>query len=239
MNCTRAEQLIPLHTGGDLQPLEAESLRRHIETCAHCQQIAEEFAASQTWLSEFAAPSFNEAVFADLRTSVRREIEHKESAGDRGRWFEWLLPKWNPQLAFVAMILLLLGVALVIYRYQLSSKQVNIADGQTPPKPVMTPLPSPPIEREQFVTENQAHPRLPKSTRRLAHSITNRPAVAVKPPSTPAGAEMPLESTPTNTIAQAIPEREMLRIEMQTSDPNIRIIWFAPKPDNSPTDKTK
>jgi hypothetical protein len=26
-------------------------------------------------------------------------------------------------------------------------------------------------------------------------------------------------------------EPEMLRIELQTADPNIRIIWFAPKPD--------
>lgn len=243
MNCTRAEQLISLHTGGDLQPLEAESLRQHVEACAQCREIAEEFAASQAWLSEFAVPSFDEAVFADLRASVLREIKQTESAGEGGRWFEWLLPKWNPQLAFVAMILLLLGAALVIYRYQLPSKQVNIADGPRSPKPLMTPSPSPPVEREQFVTENQTRPRSPKPIPQRVHSDTNHPVVAVKSPSTPTVAEKPLESAPTNSIgmviAQAVPEREMLRIEMQTSDPNIRIIWFAPKPDNSPTDKTK
>ncbi|HZF38802.1 MAG TPA: hypothetical protein VE715_08255, partial [Blastocatellia bacterium] len=31
------------------------------------------------------------------------------------------------------------------------------------------------------------------------------------------------------------PNRNMLRIEIQTADPNIRIIWFAPKLDPAPT----
>ena len=133
MNCTQAEQLIPLHTGGDLPPSEADGLRQHIETCAHCRQIAEEFAASQAWLSEFAAPSldpsFDNAVFADLRASVRREIEQMESAGegtDRRRWFGWLLPQWSPRFAIAAAVALLIMLGGLLF---------SVSRQKTPPQP--------------------------------------------------------------------------------------------------------
>ena len=41
----------------------------------------------------------------------------------------------------------------------------------------------------------------------------------------------------TNQDAKQDADREMLRIEIQTADPNIRIIWFVPKDDVSPNFK--
>jgi hypothetical protein len=40
---------------------------------------------------------------------------------------------------------------------------------------------------------------------------------------------------PADALPRSVDESpEMLRIEIQTSDPNIRIIWFAPKEVESP-----
>jgi len=41
-------------------------------------------------------------------------------------------------------------------------------------------------------------------------------------------------SSPDPAITDPDANRDMLRIEIQTADPNIRIIWFAPKSDASP-----
>ena len=49
---------------------------------------------------------------------------------------------------------------------------------------------------------------------------------------------IPLADPEMIALNPEMPERktdqEMLRIEIQTADPNIRIIWFAPKTDSSP-----
>ncbi|MEP7336383.1 MAG: zf-HC2 domain-containing protein [Acidobacteriota bacterium] len=244
MNCTQAEQLIPLDAGGDLQPPESDSLRQHIETCAHCQQITEEFAASQVWLSEFAAPSFDpkfdEAVFADLRASVRREIEQTELARERGRWFELLLPQWSPRFAVAsAVMFLILAGGLVISWHKTPSPEVVVKDRS--PK-IDVHQPSPTSQREVKVEDqaNAGHPRhshTNRHTQRPRQSVTDDlEPTALTAQFTP-NIEPAVEPARNSDLAKAEPE--MLRIELQTSDPNIRIIWFAPKSDNSPTDKTK
>ena len=45
-------------------------------------------------------------------------------------------------------------------------------------------------------------------------------------------ADPPAAPDPADTDPDA--NQDMLRIEIQTADPNIRIIWFAPKSDASP-----
>ena len=51
---------------------------------------------------------------------------------------------------------------------------------------------------------------------------------------------IPEEESVAESVAQTEPEpKEMLRIELQTADPNIRIIWLTPKPDSLSNPKTK
>ncbi len=229
MNCTRAEQLIPLHAGGDLPTAEAGSLRQHIEACAHCRQMAEEFAASQAWLSEFAAPAFDESGFADLRASVRREIEQLESAGEGAagrRWFGWLWPQWSPRLAFAAAALILLaGLAVVAYRVKPLSSEPTVAGSKQPAPPSPTPQHE---EQQAVVNPPPSHRRPPKPAPILQRLTPDDATVAaVEPNATVLTAQNSTEPAINTSLAQAVPE--MLRIEFQTADPNIRIIWFAPK----------
>lgn len=245
MNCQSAEQLIPLFSGGDLKSQEAERVRLHLENCAHCCQVAEEFAASQAWLSEFAAPEFDEAVFADLRASVRREIQATEERGRRS-WIDWLLPRWNPRLAFaaVAVLILLAGLAAVVYRTKPSSRETTVAGGEKP-KTAMTPLPpTPQIEQGQAFAG--VPPKLSPANRQGHKSQRLTPdvkALLTESPTTDLTAQSQNVPSPTtepaanSDLTASVSEREMLRIELQTKDPNIRIIWLAPKSDSTPNSK--
>ncbi|MBL8188938.1 MAG: zf-HC2 domain-containing protein, partial [Acidobacteria bacterium] len=64
MKCEQIEELIPLYVGGDLEPSEADDLRHHLTDCAQCRRLHEAFQASQTWLTTFAVPEFDEASLA-------------------------------------------------------------------------------------------------------------------------------------------------------------------------------
>jgi len=247
MNCTKAEQLIPLDAGGDLQPPEADSVRQHIEACAHCQQIAEEFAASQAWLSEFATPNFDEAVLADLRASVHREIAQMESAGeatDRKTWFGWLLPQWSPRFAVAAAVALLIvigGLAVSIYRHKTPTQEVVIKD--QPPKPSATPAGGNSVSDlpGKLQTANET-PRSPHRNHRLNQPvqvpqqfIPEVPAPTGVTAQANPGVEPTTDPARTTDVAKAEPE--MLRIEFQTADPNIRIIWLTPKDSGASANK--
>jgi len=236
MNCTQAEQLIPLDVSGDLPPSEADPLRQHIEACAHCRQLAEEFADSQAWMSELAAPTldpkFDDAVFADLRASVLREIRDTELAEERGRWFGWLLPQWSPRFAVATALLLLIlagGLALSTYWHKKPAQEVGVKD-PSPKTQINHPTPQMPVENHLA-----SAPSEPKRFRASRHTQTPRSVVT----DGVAAAVLPVQPTPEPAIEPAHnsdlakAEPELMRIEIQTADPNIRIIWFAPKAEKT------
>src|SRR5215813_6048991 len=118
MRCTHAEKLIPLFAGDDLPAREANALRRHLESCANCRRLADEFEDSRKWLRGFAAPQFDETMLDDLRGSVLKDIVRIEN---RARWIQWIVPGWNLRFAFVtSLALLLLGAwfGLMINRHK-------------------------------------------------------------------------------------------------------------------------
>src|SRR5262245_48175511 len=110
MNCTRVQELLPLYVGADLVAREAESVRAHLETCAPCRELAEEFAASTAWLQAAPPPEFDEAFFADLRGDVQQAIAQTAL---RPSWAERWSPVVNWRWAWVPVLaLLLLAIAL-------------------------------------------------------------------------------------------------------------------------------
>ena len=246
MRCTHAEKLIPLFVGGDLPAREADALRRHLESCANCRRLAAEFEESRDWLRGFAAPQFDEATLDGMRGSVLRDIGRIEY---RARWFQWIVPGWNLRFVFVTSLALLLFGALfslAVNRRQPAhnpqSNQAGMKQGggnQVEPSPGKTP-------------DDRV-----KNDKQIASGKTVRRKFGRKPikpgpdesPQTEAGMIDPdLTAQATDTTEPAIDQsagldpantdsdanRNMLRIEIQTADPNIRIIWFAPKSDAAP-----
>ena len=237
MLCTHAEKLIPLFAGDDLPAWEADALRRHLESCARCRRLAAEFEESRDWLRGFSAPQVDEAMLDGVRDSVLRDIGRIEN---RARWFQWVVPGWNLRFAFVtSLALLLFGVlfSLAINRRQPprhdpKSNQVELSPGKAPDdranydgqtarsKPVRRKFGRKPIKpgpNESPQTEAE----------RVEPDLTAQNMEAAMPATDPSAAPDPADTDPDA-------EQDALRIEIQTADPNIRIIWFARKSDASP-----
>jgi hypothetical protein len=246
MRCTHAEKLIPLFAGDDLPAREADALRRHLESCANCRRLAAEFEESRDWLREFTAPQFDAAILDGVRDSVLRDIGRIEN---RARLLQWIVPGWNLRFAFVTSLALLLFGALfslAINRRQTlhdhesnqagarkgGGNRVELAPGKTPD--------------DRTNNDKQIAIGKPDRSKFRRKSIKPGPDES---PQTEAGRVEPdltaqnMETAESSTDQSAVPDpantdqdanRNMLRIEIQTADPNIRIIWFAPKSDAAP-----
>lgn len=244
MKCELSEKLIPLYVGGDLEPDESDAVRLHLESCAGCNRLAEDFYSSRNWFAAAPPPDFDEASFANLRASVLSRIQQQPSTQ---KWFDWLLPKWNPGLvlaASAAALVLISGLLITIYRDQTPSVKNGeevIADRAVSTTAVSKPnsAHSKQPETKQVIASSQASRR----SNRLKVETTSLPPEAFQ--NDPFG--QPLEEQQTiddpAAVAEAAPteqkEKDMLRIELQTADPNIRIIWFTPKSDIASNTKTK
>jgi Putative zinc-finger len=246
MLCTHAEKLIPLFAGGDLPAREADDLRRHLESCAKCRLLAAEFEESCDWLRGFAAQPVAEAMLDGVRDSVLRDIGRIEN---RARWLQWIVPSWNMRFA-ASMAVLLLTVLIVTYIYRDGRPRIApVKDNVVKANPdsdqkdstygtqrkdegfKLNPSPVPaqrlPLKRIPKINGNPGVKPVQLPDLAIANAPIVPPAINIGSVFEPPGADM--------AIDDAIFNREMTRIEFQTADPNIRIIWFAPKSDMAPS----
>lgn len=234
MKCELSEKLIPLYVGGDLEPEESVELRLHLESCAHCNRLAEDFYSSRNWFAATPLHDFDEASFANLRASVLSRIQQQPSSKS---WFDWLLPKWNPRLmlaASAAALVVMTGIALAVYLSQspdsISGIDVAVERGVSTAtgnergesKPEQLAI-------RHVVPDSQASRR----SNRVKVETPSLPPEAFQndPFGQPLEEQQPIDDPA--AVAEAAPikpeEKEMLRMEIQTADPNIRIIWLTPK----------
>jgi len=231
MQCTHVEKLIPLFAGDDLPAREADALRRHLESCANCRRLAAEFEESRGWLRGFPAPQFDDVVLNDMRDSVLRDIGRIEN---RSRRLQWIVPGWNLRFAFVTSLAMLLIGALFSLainrrqpqRHDPESKKVELSPGKTPD------------DRANYAgkTEKSKAVRRKFGRKPIKPGPNESPqteAERVEPDLTAQNMEAAFPAAdPADTDPDA--DQDALRIEIQTADPNIRIIWFARKSDASP-----
>jgi len=240
MNCRRIEQLLPLYVGGDLKSSLATRIASHLEWCGRCNWLADDFRESQSWLRSYESPVFDEAFVGDLKHRVLGRVAETRS---RASLLPSLIGQWNRRqvLALAATCFVVAGM-LALYFYQsrvrLNSNIVSRisnpdASVETQEKPgVVTEAASGAGSKARQVPVRRHHSVKPQAagSEIASAQIEAHPATEVVPH---ANAE---ESANDSTDVPAdLPE--MLRIEIQTSDPKIRIIWFAPKVADSKLNK--
>jgi hypothetical protein len=218
MNCRRMQDLIPLFIEGDLKEGQAGPVRSHLEGCPECAQIASEYRASQQWLKAYTPPDFEEDFFDGLRRDVHREIGAGSSRASRFNRLLALNPaSWNPaSFALASVAVFGLFVGLTVYAYLNMSG--GLSSHEIPPYLLggTSPTGVPGLDAG---APSDIDWKLREANRRAGRTRNRRPEPAA-----------PL------TI-EAEPARAVLRIELQTGDPNIRIIWFAPGEANAGNSK--
>jgi len=262
MNCKQVQELLPLYAGRDLEEKRARLVTAHVQSCAECAGWAAEYHETRQLLQEFAPPSFGDAVYAGIRQRVLREIEREANTPGLSRLFASL---FRPRLSWAVATALLIAVSVFAFYFiaHRGNDRRQLADVQSPSQRPATASSSPaiPSPREEtgpsFKNTNQSkgadtaiggsgdHTRPSQRRRSIGPAADRQTTVAVNAPDTaPTPAEASLKN---NAEPDAVPARapatsdKMIRVEMQTKDPNIRIIWFSlPRTkQNSPGKFTK
>jgi hypothetical protein len=244
MNCRRVEKLIPLYVEGDLAPGIADRLTSHLDWCGRCNWLADEYRESQGWLRTSEPPEFDEAFLDNLKAGVLSRIEETSA---RPSLLASLVQQWSRRqvLALSAALLIIFG-ALVFYIYQVRTRaNPSVLEAVEPPPNDEMKRPNEP--RLAATNPGRADGVGLRKPRHGKSYATTR-SRGGNPPSAEQTFERPFVSqthrlkdsaTASAEPAVLLPSSgddspEMLRIEIQTSDPNIRIIWFAPKEVESP-----
>jgi hypothetical protein len=247
MNCDYVDELLPLYTGGDLDEDRSRLLATHLQSCTQCARAADEYAEVKELWQEFEPPQFSEAVYASVRRHVLTEIEQTSQA--RG-WTSVLAgffaPLLQPRALWVTASLLLATLLaasyFIVYRSNQSTNHQVTAD-------VRDPAPDARDKNAVAPRENSAGISAPPSVKgpgnrplksgiRLRHP---RPAILA---ATRSSDSVPVLSVPTIDPARDVTGSSSasapLRVEIYTSDQNIRIIWLSsPRPQSGPKDPAK
>ena len=241
MNCRRIEEIIPLYVEGDLEIDRAELVSAHLKSCDACSRLAGGFNASQEWLRSYVPPAFDSAFFDGLRNGVLARIDNEKA---RPSFFQLIAARWRWEAVLTAAALMVAIGGLIFYAYHRGPGTTNreIVRVQTPPEVPAHHGPenhgdedpqrvaqAAPKHRHSSLRDAVAkaiEPADPESIFGLPWEIENSTASEVEGNSVTQADSTQTETQPSEEVE---PTREsMTRIEIQTSDPTIRIIWFAP-----------
>jgi len=205
MRCARVRRLLPLYVGGDLDAKRARAIFEHTRSCEECAAADAAFDASRRLLSRHMPPDFDEEFFASIRRSVLEEIATPAST----RSALAILFGRRRRFALATLAALLVSsVTLTVLRSEPREVAERAPVAIVPPDPGRDVAPPRFVEDTQRGPEVRNHPARPKPVVRRARARSSEPPLAAQ------AAERP---------------PEVQKIEIMTADPNIRIIWFAPK----------
>jgi hypothetical protein len=230
MNCKDVQELLPLHVGGDLAAKKAQSLTGHLEDCSACAASAAEYRESFQLTKNFEPPVFSSEFYDGIRQSVLSEVA-RDSVAAKPWFLAGFLPltfRFRPEWAVAAVLVIaVLAVYFVGIRYKSSLETVKAPTlghptdiAPTKPPEVAGPIVTPnPLDKERPQVVNNKNPiRKPRQSK-----VTR----TVKDPTyIPQRIDSPQQSVAASAPATKDSEKP-LRVEMQTNDKNIRIIWFT------------
>jgi hypothetical protein len=217
MDCKHIANKVWLYVEGDLKPREQQRVARHIASCRQCTGLVREVTDSQLWLKSSETERFEDVVLDNVRRGARQKIVEMGDA--RFGWLGFFARvNWKPLILAVPVIVLMCWLAV----HWLSDKKRNsTAPGQVAESGSYLPnntQDKPDISDPAAGTGSSY--RMPGHHKRRAGRLTG------------------LEHSKSETRNQLAAIRETsqpapLRIEIQTEDPNVRIIWFTSPGDGA------
>jgi hypothetical protein len=241
MNCKNVEPLLSLYVGRDLEEEDSRLVAAHLESCTECTLAADEYVRASQLLQRYETPFFSDETYGGIREQVLNEIARESHTSVWPRIFSQLfLPLVQPRVRWITAALLLAISVTALYLNRNPSRQLS-KDQRVA---VRTEEPNQAGSRAGVRSENSnesagAPSSLNKEQVRVA--TTRRPITRKR------GANAGVVATNLSRVVQgavgvsqpsAAPAP--LRVEIQTSDRNIRIIWLSgPRPGAGGTDGSK
>lgn len=258
MNCKNVEELMPLYVGRDLEESRARLVTAHVQACTECARSAQEYGEANQLLQLFEPPQFNEATYAAIRSGVLREIKQESSAPTLLQFFA---RPFRPQLRWAVSTAVLLAACVFAYYFiagRTNGRQIagNLGGGEQKPRDKQatdgpqpdplkpSPLPSRRDPKPESDTQRRTAATLPKHSIKSRLSLTapwhprRKESLTAAPVASAQYSPVEPKVTSPNTSATT---EKALRLEIQTSDRNIRIIWFSHPSNNegSPNESSK
>ncbi|MBA3440019.1 MAG: hypothetical protein H0T92_09155 [Pyrinomonadaceae bacterium] len=249
MDCGKVEKLLSLHASGDLEDEHTHAaVSLHLRSCSVCRRLADEYEESLHLLrSACAPPEFDASFYNGIRSTVLKAINNEAAA-----LTPWQLPfqLLRRRLTLAAPVVLLLAAGALAVYIALDETNPNAKHNRL--TVVGTKRTGETVEAEAKASLRgrdeltRAHllaalaPRRPPRVsaarkmpkRDVLHTkagteIVRAPLLITQP--SMASAERPVSGEIIASTADPAASQEAMRIEIQTGDPNIRIIWFSPK----------
>jgi anti-sigma factor RsiW len=223
MNCKQAEELLPLYAGRDLEEKRATLVTEHLQTCAACARVANEYRESVRLTEQFAPPVFSEAVYAGIRQRVQREIATEALAP---AWSHTIASLFRSRLAWAIASMLLIVVSMFAIYFMMNRGNVKPQLANQPPANVQPET----NERSKSGPPDSSVPAGVNTGGEKQHLARGHQLQRRK-------RSRDTLADRVNTVAAKSPEAtstsKTLRVEIQTKDPKIRIIWFV-EPETKP-----
>jgi len=218
LNCKRASRNVSLFVAGDLSGDLNREMVNHLAICEACDRLAQEFGESNSLLTEACAlPEFGAQFYDEIRNNVLDKIT-RDGMSSRPRFGH----RWIYASVF-ALMLVAFTVMFVRWRVarqtplDLASTTQNAGNTASNHDPESTSSHQPKdfprkSERPSISQKSVRQTMLSRPTSQQFQSATNLVASPGGPQVSP------------SALASA---SEVSRIEIQTSNPNIRIIWLV------------
>lgn len=249
MNCKHVQELLPLYVGRDLEEKRARLVTAHVQSCAQCARSAEEYREAAQLLQLFRPPPFSEAVYAGIRSRVLREIRRESTAPTL---LQLVAGLFRPRIRWAVATALLLAVCVFAF-YFVARLANDRRDGQqvagTGGTVDMTGRDEKDRPPSLSIKESGGlAPGTAGQQRGPLQGLTAGTHQRPKRIGTASDRTRPAtvnSAEPWSMSAQTLPDginppepdaaldrdsatsEKALRVEIQTSDRNIRIIWFT------------
>ncbi len=252
LSCRRMTRMMPLYVAGDLLGEREREAAHHLAACEGCRRLAEEFAESGSLLAEACAlPEFDAEFYGRIRRAVLAEITHGRRLSKPllfGR-------RWIYAASFALALTACGFVFQYLERLRREAPQsldsMSQVNGQMILGPeAKSPSLSPALPRElvrvivpQKVrsravateinprgTNRELQTKRKPDTSRTTRDDDGRIAQAMRSSTIvgPVRLERAIQSSGSaSSPCWGASASDVSRIEIQTADPNIKIIWLA------------
>jgi hypothetical protein len=262
MNCTQVEELLPLYAGHDLAERSERLVTAHLRSCAACALTLEDYRDLRKAMPDFAPPNFPDEVYAEIRRGVWQQIEGQSR---RRSPFASIAVWFKPQFVWAAAAVLMIGFS-IVGRYFINqaydfrptvvvdlpkivvlraaaiethTAALNLHEGASNKRQAKLPNRQRrsdrmvALDRGNSLLAASPHAEVTRVQKEIAAQTSRLPTGARPTPSLPLPDPTAVGTAdPGNTDAE-----KPLRMDIQTRNPNVRIIWFSqrePKPLTTP-----